>query len=60
MDRDKLLLSKLQSKRERPQIAKVLSRKDFDWHELDVLMSTDDISVSDFESVDIDTIEDFD
>ncbi len=60
MDADQAMLEKLhKSKKQRPHIAKLLSRKDFDKFELDVLMSTDDTNIRDFEGFDFETYEDF-
>ena len=60
LDRDTAMLQRLQhSKRERPHIAKLLSRKDLDNFELDVLMSTDEQNIKDFEGFDFESYEDF-
>ena len=60
MDKDQVTLEQLQkSKKKRPHIAKLLSRKEMDNFELDVLMSTDDASITDFEGFDFETYEDF-
>ena len=59
MDRDQEMLEQLKTKKRRPHIAKLLSRKDMDQFELDVLMSTDDSSITDFEGFDFDTYEEF-
>lgn len=59
MDKDQEMLEQLKTKKQRPHIAKVLSRKDMDQFELDVLMSTDDSSITDFEGFDFETYEDF-
>jgi len=60
LDKDQTTLERLKSKKkQRPHIAKLLSRKDMDGFELDVLMSTDDKSISDFEGFDFDTLDDF-
>ncbi|MEA3429755.1 MAG: hypothetical protein U9R08_00630 [Nanoarchaeota archaeon] len=59
MNKDQETLEQLKNKKERPHIAKLLSRKDMDSFELDVLMSTDEGSISDFEGFDFDTYEEF-
>lgn len=59
MDRDKAILERLKSKKERPHIAKLLSRKDIDDFELDVLMSTDDTNINECEGFDFDTYEEY-
>ncbi|MBW3015893.1 hypothetical protein KY330_05715 [Candidatus Woesearchaeota archaeon] len=59
-DEDLAVLDKIQEKKkQRPHIAKLLSRKDLDDFELDVLMSTDESSISDMEGFDFDTFDEF-
>ena len=59
MDKDEELLEQLKTKKQRPHIAKLLSRKDMDNFELDVLMSTDDQNINECEGFDFDTYEEY-